>query len=50
MKSVAIVGAGFSGSLLAMHLMREGVDLQVTLIEKRGRFGPGLGVCPRNSQ
>jgi uncharacterized NAD(P)/FAD-binding protein YdhS len=48
MKSVAIVGAGFSGSLLAIHLMRESVDLQVTLIEKRGRFGPGLAYSTNN--
>ena len=48
MKSVAIVGAGFSGSLVAIHLMRQSVDLQVTLVEKRGRFGPGLAYSTTN--
>jgi uncharacterized NAD(P)/FAD-binding protein YdhS len=48
MKSVAIVGAGFSGSLVAIHLMRQSVDLRVTLIERRGRFGPGLAYSTTN--
>ena len=46
--SVAIVGAGFSGSLMALHLLRSGPpDLRVLLIERRGGFGPGLayGAC-----
>ena len=46
--SVAIVGAGFSGSLMALHLLRGGPpDLRVVLIERRGGFGPGLayGAC-----
>lgn len=38
--SVAIVGAGFCGALLAVHLARAG--LAVTLIDRTGRFGPGL--------
>ena len=38
--SVAIVGAGFCGTLLAVHLARAG--LAVTLIDRTGRFGPGL--------
>jgi uncharacterized NAD(P)/FAD-binding protein YdhS len=46
--SVAIVGAGFSGALMALHLLRKGPpDLRVLLIERRGGFGPGLayGAC-----
>jgi uncharacterized NAD(P)/FAD-binding protein YdhS len=46
--SVAIIGAGFSGSLMALHLLRGGPpDLRVLLIERRGGFGPGLayGAC-----
>lgn len=42
MKSVLIVGAGFSGSLVAIHLLREDAELRVILIEKRGRFGLGV--------
>jgi uncharacterized NAD(P)/FAD-binding protein YdhS len=46
--SVAVVGAGFSGSLMALHLLRSGPPgLRVVLIERRGGFGPGLayGAC-----
>nr|MBA4769855.1 FAD/NAD(P)-binding protein [Sphingobium sp.] len=39
---VAIVGGGFSGTLLAINLLRHG-DARVTLIERRGdRLGCGL--------
>lgn len=39
---VAIVGGGFSGTLLAINLLRHG-DARVTLIERRGdRLGRGL--------
>ncbi|MEV5023042.1 FAD/NAD(P)-binding protein [Sphingobium sp. LMA1-1-1.1] len=39
---VAIVGGGFSGTLLAINLLRHGA-VRVTLIERRGdRFGRGL--------
>lgn len=37
---VAIVGAGFSGTMLAVHLASRGAV--VTLIDRRGRFGAGL--------
>jgi len=46
---VAILGAGFCGALLAVHLARAG--RAVTLIDRTGRFGPGLaygGVHPRH--
>lgn len=41
--AVAIVGAGFSGTLLAVHLLRMArAPLQVLLIERSGRAGRGL--------
>lgn len=40
---IGIVGAGFTGSLLAAHLAREArTPMEILLIERRGRFGPGL--------
>ena len=47
--SVAIIGAGFSGSLLAVQLVRRDPDLRVWLIERSGVFGRGLAystTCP----
>lgn len=38
---VAIVGAGFCGALLAVHLVRAG-GVSVALVDRTGRFGPGL--------
>ncbi len=38
---VAIVGAGFSGLLTAVNLLKASPDVRVTLIERRGVFGPG---------
>lgn len=37
----AIVGAGFSGLLTALHLLDAPTGMQVTLIERRAAFGPG---------
>jgi uncharacterized NAD(P)/FAD-binding protein YdhS/glyoxylase-like metal-dependent hydrolase (beta-lactamase superfamily II) len=40
---IAVVGAGFSGTLLASHLLRSsGAAITVVLIERSGRFGLGL--------
>jgi uncharacterized NAD(P)/FAD-binding protein YdhS len=40
---VAIVGAGFSGTMTAVHLLRGGHEpLEVVLIDADGRFGPGV--------
>lgn len=39
---VAILGAGFAGTMVAVHLLRAGVALEVVLLEPRGRFGVGL--------
>ncbi|TFW12272.1 FAD-dependent oxidoreductase [Brevundimonas intermedia] len=38
---VAIVGAGFSGLLTAVNLLKASPQVRVTLIERRGVFGPG---------
>lgn len=40
---IAIVGAGFSGTLLASQLLRQAQQpLRLLLIERSGRFGPGV--------
>jgi uncharacterized NAD(P)/FAD-binding protein YdhS len=39
---VAIVGAGLAGTLTAVHLLRQPAPLRVVLIERSGRFGPGV--------
>ncbi len=51
MTSIAIVGAGFSGTLLAVNLLRQpGGGARVTLIERSARFGPGVAYGIRHSQ
>jgi uncharacterized NAD(P)/FAD-binding protein YdhS len=48
-RSVAVIGAGFSGTLLALHLVRVGPpDLRVILIERTGGFGRGLAYGTHN--
>jgi uncharacterized NAD(P)/FAD-binding protein YdhS len=40
---IAIVGPGFRGTLLASHLLWQAQHpLRLLLIERSGRFGPGL--------
>ncbi len=39
---VAIVGAGFSGLLTAIQLLRQDPAVRVSLIERRAAFGPGV--------
>ncbi|MFZ4805503.1 MAG: FAD/NAD(P)-binding protein [Synechococcus lacustris] len=39
---IAVVGAGFSGTLVAAHLLRQQRPLTILLIERSGRFGTGL--------
>jgi uncharacterized NAD(P)/FAD-binding protein YdhS len=47
--SVAIIGAGFSGTLLALHLLRAGPpDLRILLVERTPGFGPGLAYGSHN--
>jgi uncharacterized NAD(P)/FAD-binding protein YdhS len=49
--TVAIVGAGFSGSLLALHLLRAGPpNLRIFLIERTPGFGPGLAYGSHNPE
>jgi uncharacterized NAD(P)/FAD-binding protein YdhS len=46
---VAVIGGGFSGSTLSIHLLEQGAS--VVLIERSGAFGPGLAygtACPRH--
>jgi uncharacterized NAD(P)/FAD-binding protein YdhS len=47
--SVAIVGAGFSGALLAVHLTRQAVGrLDISLIDRAGSRGRGLAYSADN--
>ncbi len=47
--SVAIVGAGFSGALLAVHLTREAVGrLDIVLVDRAGSRGRGLAFSADN--
>jgi uncharacterized NAD(P)/FAD-binding protein YdhS len=41
--SIAVIGGGFTGSLLAIHLLRKALpDTRVHLLDRSGRFGSGL--------
>ena len=43
MKTIAIVGAGFCGTMIAVHLLRGGVrNARIVLIERSGRFTAGV--------
>ena len=47
--AVAVIGAGFSGTLLALHLLQVGPpDLHIALIERTPGFGPGLAYGAQN--
>jgi uncharacterized NAD(P)/FAD-binding protein YdhS len=47
--TIAIVGAGFSGSLLAVHLTRQSVGrLEITMIDRNGSRGRGLAYSAHN--
>lgn len=41
MRSIVIVGGGFSGTMVAVHLLRGAPDTSVTLVERTGQFGRG---------
>lgn len=41
-RTVAIVGAGFSGTAVALHLLRAAATPRVLLLDRRGDFGRGL--------
>lgn len=47
--SIAIIGAGFSGTLLSLSLQASAPpDTRIHLIESTGRFGPGLAYSTAN--
>ncbi|MCW3475851.1 FAD/NAD(P)-binding protein [Limobrevibacterium gyesilva] len=47
--SIAVIGAGFSGTLLALHLLRRcPPHTRVTLIERNRRFGRGMAYSTGN--
>ncbi|MEA1672382.1 FAD/NAD(P)-binding protein [Nitrospirillum sp. BR 11163] len=47
--TIAIIGAGFSGSLLALHLLSRGADCpRILLIERASDFGRGLAYATGN--
>ena len=49
MPTIAIIGAGFSGTLLALHLLRRsGAGTNIKLIEREPPFGPGLAFGTSN--
>jgi uncharacterized NAD(P)/FAD-binding protein YdhS len=46
---IAIVGAGFTGTMLAVQLLRRFTrPIEITLIDRRGSFGRGLAYSARN--
>jgi uncharacterized NAD(P)/FAD-binding protein YdhS len=46
---IAIIGAGFSGSQLALELLRHGTPgIQILLFDGSGTFGPGLAFAARH--
>src|SRR5215831_9419264 len=48
-RRIAIIGAGFSGSLLAVHLLRRSTpDDRIYLIERSAGFGRGLAYATGN--
>ena len=48
--TIAIVGGGFSGSLTAFHLVQEGVDARVIVIDPAPRLGLGLAYSTPSSR
>jgi uncharacterized NAD(P)/FAD-binding protein YdhS len=49
-RTVAVIGAGFSGTLTAVHLLREAPgDLRVVLINASGRLARGLAYGTRSA-
>jgi uncharacterized NAD(P)/FAD-binding protein YdhS len=48
--SIGIIGGGFSGCLLAHHLLEKTADLQVVIFNKSSRIGPGLAYQPQSSK
>lgn len=40
--TIVVIGSGFSGTMTTVHLLRSSATARVILIERSGRFGPGL--------
>lgn len=50
MTTVAVIGAGFSGTLLSLHLLRfAGPTTRIVLIERNSQFGRGLAYATGNA-
>ena len=50
MTTIAVIGAGFSGTLLALHLLRHApAAVRVVLIERNPQFGRGLAFSSGNA-
>ena len=50
MTTIAVVGAGFSGTLLTLHLLRRcPPPIQLVLIERNSQFGRGLAYATGNA-
>ncbi len=50
MTTIAVIGAGFSGTLLALHLLRQTpAAVRVVLIERNPQFGRGLAFSSGNA-
>ncbi len=48
--SVAVIGAGFSGTLVALNLLRQApAGTRISLIERNCTFGPGLAYSTANA-
>jgi uncharacterized NAD(P)/FAD-binding protein YdhS len=49
-QTIAVVGAGFSGTLLALHLMRQcSTNVRILLAERNEQFGRGAAYATGNS-
>lgn len=52
MQTVAVIGAGFTGTMIAAHLLRRSPGpVRVALCDRSGRFGPGVAYgtgCPQH--
>ncbi|GLK47663.1 pyridine nucleotide-disulfide oxidoreductase [Brevundimonas intermedia] len=46
---VIVIGAGFSGLLTAIHMLRGAATVRVSLIERRSAFGPGTAYDTGNA-
>jgi uncharacterized NAD(P)/FAD-binding protein YdhS/glyoxylase-like metal-dependent hydrolase (beta-lactamase superfamily II) len=48
--TIAIIGGGFSGSLIATHLLRNATQpLKIKLIERNGEFGKGIAYSTKEN-